>query len=196
MEEPTKDEAQDPVDVCEPGYFSVPAAQGLHGQFFSHACRDIDECTFVELYKCPDISNCVNTDGSFICDCEEGFYSFGEECLDINECSSDKLNDCPDDSDCVNTDGSYTCTCRDGFGMVMVGDITQCFNINECLHNDSCEFASGAVCEDTLGGFKCSCPNNMLGTGYIGDPCRKEVVRVCIVQDNYSNGLALLVQCT
>ena len=142
-------------------------------------CLDIDECTYVDLNKCSDKSDCVNTDGSFICVCKEGHFSIGGECVDLNECSSDKLNDCPVNSDCKNTDGSYTCTCHNGFvGPIDVDGMKKCFNINECLDNASCEFSSGAVCEDTNGSFECLCPSNMLGTGNAGDPCVKEVVCV------------------
>ena len=140
---------------------------------------DIDECTFDDLNKCSDNSDCINTDGSFICACKEGYYSIGDECFDVDECSSDKLHDCPENSECENTDGSYYCTCQIGF----VGSIDsslglKCFNINECFEEviRSCEFESGAICEDTYGGFECSCPSNMLGTGKYGDPCIKEVV--------------------
>ena len=136
---------------------------------------DVDECAHVDL----------TTDGSFMCVCEEGYYSFGKECLDVNECYVYKLHQCPDNSSCVNTDGSYTCICRDGFVMAIdTGDTKKCFNINECLDNNSCDIASGAICEDTNGGYKCSCPSNMQGSGYIGEPngpCRKEVVCMSIV---------------
>ena len=51
-------------------------------------CADKDECA-----QDPDIchaeSNCVNTDGGFVCQCQSGFYSDGSSCVDINECIDD-----------------------------------------------------------------------------------------------------------
>ena len=134
---------------------------------------DIDECAQAELNTCSDNSECVDTDGSFICVCEQGYFSLDGECFDLNECINNNLNVCPDNSWCYNTEGSYTCVCKDGFvGPIDENGTKICYNINECLDNNSCEFGSNAFCEDTFGSFKCSCPSNMLGTGYIGDPCK------------------------
>lgn len=38
--------------------------------------NDIDECQ--EPGRCPGNSTCVNTDGSFICDCDKGFFKNDE----------------------------------------------------------------------------------------------------------------------
>lgn len=75
---------------------------------------------------------CVNTDGSFHCDCEDGFqlvegtnqcegiiilhdkssyYCFLLSSIDINECEG--VNDCQ--QRCENSVGSFTCSCENGF---------------------------------------------------------------------------------
>lgn len=88
------------------------------------ACEDIDEC--LSSNSCDVNSECVNTDGSYKCNCKlgyegngtachcsKGYHANGTECFDINEC--DENNDCHDDAICSNTPGSYDCKCRQGF---------------------------------------------------------------------------------
>ena len=187
--EQTKDETEHPEELCEPGYFTGPAI----APDTNHNCLDINECLFVDLYKCPDNSNCINTVGSFTCTCEQGYYSMDDKCLNVNECNNE--NACPENSDCVNTDGSYTCSCHKGFvGLIEEETLRKCYNIDECRETPNvCELDSGATCVDTYGGFECSCPEHMLGTGYSGSPCVKEVVYACTLKKrlkgrNYVSG--------
>lgn len=75
----------------------------------------------------PINSLCVNTHGSYICDCLKGFYKANfssSQCNDINECHL-QLHDCYSTSSCYNLYGSYTCKCDDGF----YGDGTTCEGI-------------------------------------------------------------------
>jgi Notch-like protein len=52
----------------------------------------------------------MNSDGSFHCECLDGWT--GLKCdQDINEC---KLEKCSGFGICVNTDGSYSCNCQKG----------------------------------------------------------------------------------
>ena len=72
-----------------------------------------DEC-LVGSHKCNiEKSNCLNIDGSYICNCFLGYRMINSTCKDINECK-DSANKCSTDSICKNTDGSYTCSCNDG----------------------------------------------------------------------------------
>ena len=48
-------------------------------------CVDIDECS-TGGYDCFDHMNCINTIGSYKCQCEIGYYWIGGKCIDINEC--------------------------------------------------------------------------------------------------------------
>ena len=103
-----------------------------------HLCMtDINECANGTLHTC-DVSNhqqCINTLGSYHCDCELGFEesdldeicqgclkqlpiaSYGHTSIltisDVNECSSEVLNNCT--HLCNNTEGSYLCFCEAGF---------------------------------------------------------------------------------
>ncbi|KAG9344133.1 hypothetical protein JZ751_012615 [Albula glossodonta] len=80
-------------------------------------CVDVDECV-TGTAVCPRFRKCINTFGSYICKCHEGFelqYINGKyQCTDVNECSSGQ-HQCGSFSVCYNTPGSYKCKCKDGF---------------------------------------------------------------------------------
>ncbi|KAJ8281071.1 hypothetical protein GJAV_G00063170 [Gymnothorax javanicus] len=80
-------------------------------------CVDVDECATGRAV-CPRFRKCINTFGSYICKCHEGFelqYINGKyQCTDVNECSSAQ-HQCGGFSVCYNTPGSYKCKCKDGF---------------------------------------------------------------------------------
>lgn len=74
---------------------------------------DLDECELM-----PNVcegGECVNTDGSFRCDCSTGFTldPTGKKCVDENECYNNP-NICGNGT-CSNLVGSFECTCNDGF---------------------------------------------------------------------------------
>lgn len=75
--------------------------------------NDVDECADGS-HTCSDNENCINTVGSFICSCKNGYG--GASCLDIDECALG-LHDCVDiNQNCTNTIGSYTCPCSTDYG--------------------------------------------------------------------------------
>ncbi|XP_045578842.1 nephronectin isoform X8 [Salmo salar] len=80
-------------------------------------CVDVDECA-TGMATCPRFRQCINTFGSYICRCHEGFdlqYINGKyQCLDVDECSSGQ-NQCSSFATCYNTPGSYKCKCKDGY---------------------------------------------------------------------------------
>lgn len=59
--------------------------------------------------------DCVNTDGSFRCECPIGYVldSSGMKCIDDNECISNP-SICGNGT-CTNIIGSFECSCSDGF---------------------------------------------------------------------------------
>ena len=59
-------------------------------------------------------SKCINTLGSYWCECLNGFYNVNSSCYDINECNLE-LHDCYSISSCYNLYGSYACKCDKGF---------------------------------------------------------------------------------
>ncbi|KAI1883601.1 hypothetical protein AGOR_G00233250 [Albula goreensis] len=80
-------------------------------------CVDVDECVTGRAV-CPRFRKCVNTFGSYICKCHEGFelqYINGKyQCIDVNECTSAQHR-CGSHSICYNTPGSYKCKCKDAY---------------------------------------------------------------------------------
>ena len=104
---------------------------------------------------------CINTHGSFFCQCNRGFMMDENGlCNDIDECADPSLNKCWSQNDCRNTPGSYKCSCPDGFR----GNGINCNDIDECAtgqHN--CH--SLGECQNEIGSFKCVCNKGTLGNG-------------------------------
>ena len=78
-------------------------------------CVDVDECSHKED-DCESNSNCVNSIGSYRCECKLGYlqissYGTAARCQDIDECIT---NPCAYPTVCTNTIGSYTCQCEKG----------------------------------------------------------------------------------
>ena len=73
---------------------------------------------------------CSNMDGSFKCECNEGYKLSisGLSCIDVNECQENPMI-CLHGR-CKNTIGSYVCKCDDGY--VHSADGGFCVDHNEC----------------------------------------------------------------
>lgn len=75
--------------------------------------EDLNECLFM-----PDAcsgGDCINTDGSFRCECPMGYIldSTGKRCVDENECLTNQ-HICGNGT-CTNVDGGFECSCNEGF---------------------------------------------------------------------------------
>lgn len=64
-----------------------PAGSGIIIRLFFTFCfiQDIDECQ-VNTHNCHEDGVCINTDGSFRCECKVGFIGSGEICSGIELC--------------------------------------------------------------------------------------------------------------
>ncbi|XP_049443747.1 fibrillin-2b isoform X1 [Epinephelus fuscoguttatus] len=116
---------------------------------------------------------CINTDGSFRCECPFGYnldYT-GVNCIDADECSIG--NPCGNGT-CTNVVGGFECSCQEGFEP---GPMMTCEDINECSQNPLlCAFR----CVNTFGSYECMCP-----AGYV----LRDDQRMCRDQDECSEGL-------
>uniref|UniRef100_F6WEY7 Uncharacterized protein n=1 Tax=Ciona intestinalis TaxID=7719 RepID=F6WEY7_CIOIN len=86
-------------------------------------CTDIDECEIM-----PGLcegGTCRNTDGSFACDCPEGYRADTNihQCVDVNECAS---SDVCVYGNCINTDGGFICECPPDYKLSI--DKTYCIS--------------------------------------------------------------------
>ncbi|XP_067114081.1 fibrillin-2-like [Osmerus mordax] len=135
--------------------------------------------TRIDLNEClenPGIchnGHCINTDGSFRCECPMGYalnYT-GIHCVDIDECTVG--NPCGNGT-CTNVIGGFECNCEEGFEP---GTMMTCEDVNECTQNQLlCAFR----CINTFGGYECTCPS-----GY----ALREDQRMCQDLDECSEGL-------
>ncbi|KAL7847601.1 hypothetical protein AOLI_G00223190 [Acnodon oligacanthus] len=138
---------------------------------FGDTSVDLNEC--VEIPGICQNGHCINTDGSFRCECSTGYtlnYS-GVDCVDVDECAVG--NPCGNGT-CNNVIGSFECNCEEGFEP---GPMMTCEDINECGQNPLlCAFR----CINTFGGYECSCPS-----GYT----LREDGRMCQDLDECTEGL-------
>ncbi|XP_046863918.1 neurogenic locus notch homolog protein 1-like isoform X8 [Xenia sp. Carnegie-2017] len=127
---------------------------------------DIDECL---SDPCNISANCTDTEGSFKCQCNEGFSGNGFSCTNMNECLH---NPCDVNANCTDTEGSFKCQCSEGYS----GNGFFCTNINECLSNPCNKSAN---CTDNKGSYECRCKEGYSGNGFfctnvdecLSDPC-------------------------
>ena len=104
---------------------------------------------------------CINTHGSFFCQCNRGFtMDQNGLCNDIDECDDPSLNKCWSQNGCRNTPGSYKCSCPDGFR----GNGINCNDKDECATGQHNCHELGE-CQNEIGSFKCVCNKGTLGNG-------------------------------
>ncbi|KAL0280085.1 UNVERIFIED_CONTAM: hypothetical protein PYX00_001479 [Menopon gallinae] len=142
------------ICLCREGYTLADDGQ---------SCTDVNEC---ESSPCMQV--CINLEGSYQCDCEDG-YRINENdnrtCIDIDECLEweydieyyDNRLDYGEPKNlcshtCVNLPGGYTCYCPQGYRLSE--DDRTCADVNECEHqNGGCEH----ICVNREGGHTCKC---------------------------------------
>ena len=128
--------------ICLPGYRPV---NGI--------CENINECLNDDENRCHHHATCVDTIGSYTCQCNKGHKGDGIWCLPIGECSQ-AGSYCASNADCVErTSDKWACTCFDGYE----GDGYSCQDIDECAtHAHTCDLSVG-LCINSEPYYKCSC---------------------------------------
>lgn len=160
-------------------------------------CEDINECQNDEYAgACGENTKCWNTEGSFLCQCEDGYRSSKNivnftagfsQCLEIDECEEDK-NICGPNTTCRNAISSYKCYCRIGFNSsngkneFKKADNVSCEDINECLEKNIC--GKNGTCENSVGSYSCICDE-----GFVLSGKTHQCEDICVINNiNCGNG--------
>uniref|UniRef100_A0A8C3TG60 Neurogenic locus notch homolog protein 1 n=1 Tax=Chelydra serpentina TaxID=8475 RepID=A0A8C3TG60_CHESE len=139
---------------------------------------------------CEHAGKCINTQGSFQCQCLQGYS--GPRCeIDVNECLS---NPCQNDATCLDQIGEFQCICMPGFN----GHLCQ-YDIDECA---STPCKNGAKCIDGPNTYTCECTEGFAGAHCEidknecdPDPCHYGTCRdgiaafTCLCQPGYTGHL-------
>lgn len=149
-------------------------------------CQDVDECV-VDSGICNHLphSACVNSVGSYSCECVSGWTFNGTDCVDIDECdtpSNGSAEYCPFYKGvCVNTVGGVTCSCESPF-------VLQELPWPQCIipGGNACAFAScpNGPCLDVVDDITvCQCA----ALEYGPNPCQND--GYLVVQEPVPDGL-------
>ena len=110
-----------------------------------------------------ETGKCINSIGSYVCDCNQGFKNRNEldsDCIDIDECVTYDRGFNNSYGNCINTPGSYRCECKDGYENKNNNDSESCQDIDECMTEvESYEpvFCQDGTCSNYPGGYNCTC---------------------------------------
>ncbi|KAM9751537.1 fibulin-2-like [Menidia menidia] len=183
-ERPALDSTPPPRKVSDGLYpkeaFSIGEAQdGENAVEGPVEVEDMDECLIYEGNICHH--RCINTPGSFRCECFPGYvlqedaFTCAQELVDEGNILKEDggeatspfppavlLNPCEGSSiceqQCTPVDGRPMCSCSPGFSLR--NDGRSCEDINECLSAHACQF--NERCMNTEGSFVCqrliTCP--------------------------------------
>uniref|UniRef100_A0A3B5L0J9 Signal peptide, CUB and EGF-like domain-containing protein 1 n=1 Tax=Xiphophorus couchianus TaxID=32473 RepID=A0A3B5L0J9_9TELE len=113
-------------------------------------CPDVDEC-LDNNGGCQQV--CVNTMGSYECQCKDGFFLSDNQhtCIHRSD-ESCAVNNGGCDRTCKDTATGVRCSCPVGF--TLQPDGKTCKDIDECEENNGgCDH----FCRNTVGSFECSC---------------------------------------
>ncbi|XP_015425995.1 PREDICTED: multiple epidermal growth factor-like domains protein 6 [Myotis davidii] len=139
---------------CVPGSAQLcrcpPGFQGARCQ------HDVDEC---QLHNGGCHHRCVNTPGSYLCECKPGFrlHVDGRTCLAISSCYVDEcttgLAQCA--HGCLNTRGSFKCVCHAGYELGKPSPSPTGGSSLAHVHYDQGEKLSSLTCADCGNGGTC-----------------------------------------
>ncbi|XP_054827904.1 nidogen-2 [Eublepharis macularius] len=148
-------------------------------------CTDINECAEGSS-RCSRESVCVNTVGSYRCECPNGF----QLAADRVSCLAPPSNPCEegthtcasaDRARCVYHGGSsFSCTCLTGYA----GNGHNCTDVDECAEG-RCHQA--ADCSNSPGSFSCRCRAGYEGDGFLCSPVNVQRMTRCEHERLYSS---------
>ncbi|CDW55810.1 NIDO and EGF 3 and EGF CA domain containing prote in, partial [Trichuris trichiura] len=110
------------IPACPSGYSDAPLC--LSGDLTCFAIHlltksfaDINECRFKE-FACHKHAICINTPGSYVCQCKRGYSGDGRQCFYIDACYTETGAVCGDNAQCFVPAfhrSKPECVCNDGF---------------------------------------------------------------------------------
>ncbi|KAL3832136.1 hypothetical protein ACJMK2_023807 [Sinanodonta woodiana] len=113
--------------------------------------QDVNECLQNPFICNNTLKNCINSIGSYSCNCITGYEATNDTCTDINECEDPTTNTC--EQTCINTLSGFTCACWPGYKKDP-DDFTKCIDVDECASGLSeCD----QECSNSVGRYSCSC---------------------------------------
>ncbi|CAK8696725.1 unnamed protein product [Clavelina lepadiformis] len=132
-------------------------------------CININECL---TNPCDENAECIDTSGSFMCKCNEGYQKFGQACEAIRcgrppsiRHGSYPLESSSSITYAIGEEVIYTCnkffkiSGQNPIQCLPSGewshDSTACVDINECIEGDPC--VPNADCENQMRGYFCTC---------------------------------------
>lgn len=141
--------------------------------------EEIDECALMPT-MCSH-GTCMNTIGSFECQCNRGYiYDINShQCIDENECNK-VPSPCQGNAQCINLPGYFECRCPDGYKHGLT--LRDCIDIDEC--NERQNICQNGLCKNLQGSFQCVCH-----PGYLLTPSRDTCLDVdeCVRHPNICN---------
>ncbi|XP_072842973.2 nidogen-2 isoform X1 [Pogona vitticeps] len=163
--------ACDTTARCQPGSgldYTCECTAGYWGD--GKECVDVNECS-EGLSRCSPESVCVNTPGSYRCECASGYQLAADRvtCVGLtpppNPCEEGTHSCAPADrAQCVyHGSGSFSCVCLTGYA----GNGHNCTDVDECAE-ERCHPA--AHCYNAPGSFSCRCQAGYEGDGFQCSP--------------------------
>ncbi|CAK1546756.1 unnamed protein product [Leptosia nina] len=149
-----------PLQICTnlPKGFICSCPKG-HKLVGDHECEDIDECDLSgSVPICSQNADCINTVGSYKCQCHEGFQTAPinqQVCVDVDECVESPSGSLCEQR-CNNVWGGYRCSCHRGYRLN--SDNRTCSDVDECTEFKSKNLCVGR-CANEPGSYRCFCPS-------------------------------------
>lgn len=140
-------------------------------------CVDIDECRSSQTARCGNFSTCLNTPGSYRCECEAGYVGTPPRIACKAPCEDVR---CGQHAYCKADGTEAYCICEDGWTFNPSDIAAGCVDINECdpMHGPSGRCGHNAICTNSPGSFSCKCPPGFKGNAesqcFPIDVCSKE----------------------
>lgn len=139
--------------VCNPGFQEYYDGRQT-------ICNDINECQSGQ-HDCDYNAQCLNSIGSYSCQCNAGFEGNGFICDNAKSCENVT---CDENAECVQENGIAECKCIKGFS----GNGKYCTVIpdHSCHNGNNCSPYGYCSIEPTSNKYFCACLPGYTGNGY------------------------------